>query len=552
MYLSYYGLYKEPFHITPDPEFLFESPSHKEAYAAIVYGVEQRKGFIAVTGEVGTGKTTVVRAFLKGLDRDRAQPIYVFNPDLSFDDLLRLILNELGMDPVEMSQAAMLQWLHWTLINHYKDNRGILLVVDEAQNMPVETLEKLRMLSNLETTEEKLLQIVLVGQPELDEKLNLHQLRQLKQRLAVRATLRPLTTQQSLEYIQHRFERAGGSFEGIFTPGAIKALARQAAGSPRALNILCDNVLLAGFGAEQRPIAAGLVREVARDLAGRRTSQWTAARVRWALGAAAAAVLLAAGLGFAVLPDREGEIAHAADTMAKAAPSPVVQPVSDAMVENPGSPAAEARLEQTPDVETPDAMAEPAIVPDAEPAVLAEAVAPVAEALPAPADPVVEKESETVVVAKAVSATPTKAPAKALNVAPEPTVAPAETVSAKAVEATAPAPAAVAPLEEPRKVVRADASTPPAPPKKADPAGPGELTRVVRPGENLTRLVTELYGRCDERLLLAVQVRNPFITDVNMILTGQQLVFPTIDGAAPLAWSPQTSDPEGTGSEDRT
>lgn len=470
MYLSYYGLTREPFHITPDPEFLFESPSHREAYAAITYGVEQRKGFIAVTGEVGTGKTTIVRAYLKSLDASQLQTIYVYSPDLSFDELLRLLLTELGESPDDDGTSLLLRRIQLKLIALFEEGKGLLLVIDEAQNMPIDTMEKLRTLSNLETTEDKLMQILLVGQPELDEKLNLHQLRQLKQRIAVRATLRTLTPLESVAYIRHRFERAGGDFHGVFAPGAVRSLLRHAKGSPRALNILCDNVLLAGFGAEQRPIRPALVNEVARDLDGIRRSRGML--VRWP---AAAAVLLAVGLAAAGWTawggmTHEEEAGRLSVVHAEALPS------ARAGTEAPGN--------------TPAVVA--AVAPEHPEAAPVPPAPPVAETPPVAADTKVDTPFVPAPVAVENVVSP---------VIPAPQAAPA------------PLPMAA------RKMPAAMAA--------------GETTRVVQPGENLTRLLLDIYGRCDAPLIRAVQARNPGIVDVNMILTGQTLVFPAVDEASP-------------------
>ena len=300
MYLAFYGLRKEPFHITPDPEFLYLSPSHKEAYAAVVYGVKQRKGFVTLTGEVGTGKTTVLRSYLKKLDREEARPIYLFNPDLTFRELLCMLLHEMGMESEGRSEAWMLQWFHWALIQEFQANRNVVVIIDEAQNMPVETLEKLRMLTNIETAKEKLLQIVLVGQPELQEKLNLHSLRQLKQRVAMSARIRSLTKAEAKAYMRHRITQAMGSTERLFDAAACRALVRHGKGNPRQINILCDNALVTGFGYQQRPVTAKIVNDVAAEMRGgkwRRYGRWLGASATAALLLVGALVLASVGRG---------------------------------------------------------------------------------------------------------------------------------------------------------------------------------------------------------------------------------------------------------------
>jgi len=293
MYLSFYRLRRTPFHITPDPEFLFLSPSHREAFASVVYGVEERKGFITLTGEVGTGKTTILRSYLKEIEDTAIRPIYVFNPDMSFADLLQVILGELDVKVEGAPDTTkLLETLHAALIEQYRAGRNIVLIIDEAQHMPVETLEQLRMLSNLETAKDKLLQIALVGQPELENKLARHELRQLRQRIAVRATLQALKPEESLAYIQHRVTQAGGSYAYLFDAKAAKAVVRTADGNPRMLNILCDNALIAGYGLQQKPVGAALARQVIADL--REKAEAPTSRVRlWIPAAGLLAVVLA-------------------------------------------------------------------------------------------------------------------------------------------------------------------------------------------------------------------------------------------------------------------
>lgn len=275
MYLAFYNLKKQPFHITPDPEFLYLSPSHKEALAAIVYGIEERKGFVAVTGAIGAGKTTVLRSYLEDSQKKRLKVIYVFNSNLTFEGLLRTIYQELGIMIESNRPAEMVNRLYETLIEEYKLGNIVVLVVDEAQNMPIDTLENLRMISNLETSKDKLIQIVLVGQPQFREVLNSKKLKQLKQRLAVQATIQPLTAGESVDYVKLRLWRAGCSdVARVFTEPALKKIIRRARGIPRVLNILCDNALITGFGYQERPVTKRVVQEIIRDFT-RTEPSWT-------------------------------------------------------------------------------------------------------------------------------------------------------------------------------------------------------------------------------------------------------------------------------------
>ena len=252
MYLDFYHLNREPFRITPDPEFLYWSPSHKEALASIAYGVEKRKGIIAVTGEVGTGKTTLLRTLLATSDPERLKSAYVFNPAVSFPVLLRTIFQELGIPSGSEEVSGRIDRFHQYLIEEYKKNNTVALFIDEAQNMPVETLENLRMLSNLESSADKLLQIVLCGQPELEPVLGRNELRQLKSRIAVRTTISLLSRKESLAYIRHRLSKSSRKEPDIFTKAALERIIRKAKGNPRSINILCDNALITGFGSGKR------------------------------------------------------------------------------------------------------------------------------------------------------------------------------------------------------------------------------------------------------------------------------------------------------------
>ena len=269
MYLAFYGLKKQPFHLTPDPEFLYLSPSHKEALAAIIYGIEERKGFVAITGAVGVGKTTILRSYLEAAERKRLKIIYIFNAKLSFEGLLKTIYQELNL-PIEGNDVVeMVNRLYEVLIEEYKRDNTVVLVVDEAQNMPIETLESLRMMCNLETSKDKLVQIVLVGQPEFEGELNLDRLRQLKQRLAVRSTILPLTKEESLEYIKFRLQKAGSPSATVFTTPALKEIIKKAQGIPRVLNVLCDNALITGFGYQKKPVTKRIVEEIIGDFDGK-------------------------------------------------------------------------------------------------------------------------------------------------------------------------------------------------------------------------------------------------------------------------------------------
>ncbi|WP_026841438.1 AAA family ATPase [Citrifermentans bremense] len=265
MYLNFYNLDKEPFQITPDPAFLYLSSVHKEALASIIYGVEKRKGFILITGAVGVGKTTILRAYLENAEAQHLKTIYLFNANISYLNLLKYIFAELNMTPQSNEVSDLVNQLHQRLLYHYREGRNILLVIDEAQNMPVDTLENLRMLSNFETDTDKLIQIVFCAQSEFEKTLSLGELKQLKQRIAVKATISPLTREEGITYIHHRLKTAGDKDCIIFTNGALNQIVQASRGIPRVINVLCDNSLITAFGYGKKRVGCGIVREITRD-----------------------------------------------------------------------------------------------------------------------------------------------------------------------------------------------------------------------------------------------------------------------------------------------
>ena len=272
MYLKYYNLQTAPFGVTPDPRFLYLSPDHKQALEALVYGVRERKGFISIVGEVGVGKTTILHAFMRSIDPKKFTAIYIFNSLASFD----LILQEIRPGPPEFKPRGRVRAVQEWLLSEYAKGRKVILIIDDAHRMAVETLEQLRLLCNLETTQHKLLQIVLAGQPELDIILERNDLRHLKQRIAVRSTIGPLSKIDSLRYIEHRIAKASGEIGRIFAKSALRQIVDNANGNPRVLNILCDNALLAGYGYMAKRITATIASEVISDFTGpkKRAPTW--------------------------------------------------------------------------------------------------------------------------------------------------------------------------------------------------------------------------------------------------------------------------------------
>jgi general secretion pathway protein A len=265
MYLEHYGLIRAPFEMTPDPAFLYLGEAHQEALATLVYGLRARKGFVMLTGEVGTGKTTLLHALLAQLDADTASA-FVFNPRLEPLDFFRVLFDELGIEKPCRTKGEYLLALNEFLIARLQRNQATVLIVDEAQNLSSEMLEEIRLLSNLETPTSKLIQIVLVGQPELEAKLQCPELRQLRQRIVLRFRLRPFLAVETAHYVAERLRLAGYTGKGLFRRSAIRRIQELSGGIPRLVNVLCDGSLLAGFARDLETIDGGVVDEVARDL----------------------------------------------------------------------------------------------------------------------------------------------------------------------------------------------------------------------------------------------------------------------------------------------
>lgn len=266
MYCEFFGFAEKPFTITPNPRFIFLSKNHKEVFAHLLYGVRTHCGFIEITGEVGTGKTTALRTLLNQLESDSYRLAFIFNPSLSALELLRGINAEFGIESAAASAGELLGALNHFLLQENAAGRTVVLVIDEAQNLQPAVLEQIRMLSNLETETDKLIQIILVGQPELGAMLERTELRQLSQRITVRYHLRPMGFDDARAYIGHRLEVAGSRAAGLFTPRAMKRIFRYSRGYPRLINILCDRSLLIGYTENSREITVGMVDTAIREL----------------------------------------------------------------------------------------------------------------------------------------------------------------------------------------------------------------------------------------------------------------------------------------------
>lgn len=268
MYTNYYQLNESPFNITSDPSFFFGSSVHEEAFSNILYGIIARKGILVLTGEIGTGKTTLCRALLNRLD-ERVKTAFILNPSFSDVELLQLILRDLGIaDHKASNKLELIETLNTFLLEQSGQGNNVAIIIDEAQTLNVKQLEEVRLLSNLETEKHKLLQILLVGQPELFDKLKLPELRQLNQRVSVRYNITPLALDEVKNYIRHRLKTAGSLSRIQFTDEAFEAVYRYSNGVPRLINVICDRALLAGCVKESFAIDENLIHQAAREVIG--------------------------------------------------------------------------------------------------------------------------------------------------------------------------------------------------------------------------------------------------------------------------------------------
>jgi type II secretory pathway predicted ATPase ExeA len=287
MYLNFFGFKKGPFHSAPDPEFLYLSHSQWEALGVIAYGVEWRMGFVEITGAAGVGKTTIIRSFMHQADKDRITTIAVPSPNLSFDDLLKTLFRELRLEASGSGDpSTLLEHLFHFLIEEHRRGRNVVVIIDDAQDMPLGTLEQLPLFANLENDGLKLLQVVLVGQNKLETMLKTEELKQINQLNAVRTELVPLSYQESLDYIKYRLAKVTIRGGPVFTPMALRKIAKHCKGLPRTINIVCDNSLLTACSTSEKPVPLRVVNEVIADIERNGTAgrfPWSKLRRKWGL-----------------------------------------------------------------------------------------------------------------------------------------------------------------------------------------------------------------------------------------------------------------------------
>jgi general secretion pathway protein A len=266
MYNLFFGFSESPFSLSPDPAFLYRSAQHEEALANLIYGVRNRKGFIVLTGEVGTGKTTMLECLRDYLDSQGTEFAFLFNSRLTPDQFFEMIAYDFGLQCDRKSKTDVLFALNALLIEQAEQGRTAVLIIDEAHNLEWDVLEEIRLLGNLENRQGKLLQIILAGQPELDRKLDAPNLRQLKQRIVLRCSLSPLTSEETHRYIDARLTKAGIAGQAIFPPELIDEIQHRSRGIPRLINSICDNLLVTAYAMEQRTVSSAMLDEVCRDM----------------------------------------------------------------------------------------------------------------------------------------------------------------------------------------------------------------------------------------------------------------------------------------------
>jgi general secretion pathway protein A len=501
-YGEFYGFQSAPFHITPDPTLLFATETHRAALGAIEYGITAGKGFIVVTGEVGLGKTTVLRVCLDRLDPSKTKIIYLFNPALNTAELYATLLEEFDVTlPPTATAVDMLRMLQRLLLAVHHSGTQVVLAVDEAQQMPEATLESLRILSNLETHKSKLLQIILVGQPELEAVLAKHSMRQLAQRVAVHARVRPLTLRQSCRYIAHRTRSAGRvSSRRLFTTPALLYLAFVAGGIPRSINICCDNALINGYGHGAERISLGIAREACKAMKFR-------SPLRRAAALAAAAMVLVGLFVTGTTLLRHFYTAHAEPVQAAKQARLGSDPVA---IPDPASTVAKSVVadQQPSSAAAPDRSLANSSGGDAADAASDDGT-PVASAAPPPD---ASTAAEAPKPSSAAEATP-----------PAPQAPPSEPPAA-----LRPGPASTAPAS-PLPWISSDASSSGAArdaSREGRDASRSVSRWVVRDGDTLYKACRETYGSCDPQTLREVIADNPRLARDPNIYRGEVLLLP--------------------------
>ncbi len=554
MYCDFYQMRERPFNVTADPKFLYLNARYREALASLHYGISQRKGFVTLIGEAGTGKTTLLKKLLDDLDQT-TRTVFIFNTNVSFDEILEYIFGEFDLPVHNGKRLYMLQRLNQFLLEELAKGRNVALLIDEAQDLDYSVLEDLRLLSNLETAKEKILQIVLSGQPELGQKLGNPGLRQLRQRVAVNCRLLPLNREELGEYVQARLTAAGAADPKLFARDAEERIFEISAGIPRLVNIVCDNALVIGYALGKKRIGADVVNEAAADLLTVEphgaTSTVTDAAAPVAVESAprarrvsriAVVGVVAAALLIGLLSVGRSLLRSDGGSERTAAARPPLEVVQPGRLQEP-APAAPVAVP----VDGRDATA-PALDPEGvppQPAAPPAAQAPGAPPI-GPEVAVAEHAGVPVVAALAtVEGAPLATPARITVAAVPPAVeARPDVVDAEVGNAPVPEPAAMvsapphAAVEQPVQAVL----VPPTPIEialaaTAAPAGVDELRLVVpnyerlmvKPGDSISQIASDTYGQASPTVLDMMKMANPSIRNLDIISVGQELRLPQLD-----------------------
>lgn len=572
MYTDFYHLSEKPFNITPDPKFLYLNARYREALASLNYGIAERKGFITLIGEAGTGKTTLLNKLLDQLD-DKTKTVFIFNTNVTFEEILEYIFNEFDLPVHSGKKLYMLQRLNAFLLEELRNGGNVAVLIDEAQDLDMGVLENLRLLSNLETAKEKILQIVLSGQPELEKKLSSPELRQLRQRIAVNCRLTPLSRDELSEYIEYRLQAAGCADPKMFTREAEEQVWHFSHGIPRLVNVVCDNALVIGYALGKKRVSAEIVREASADLLATQISSEAieidavaqsarpsepvpaaAPPARSRSGAWALFALVAAALVVGFLSMGRRLLPHAAEQPAKANvgsertimhPGQLAQDVPPAQLglDHPSAARPEEAAVQRPAAVVPPA-APPAVPP--QPAAAPPAANPVAEAprpaavAPAPAAPAVEPPHAAAPAAEPKAHEVAAVPAPA---APVPKVEPPKVEVAKLEPPK--------PVEAPPRDVSQEIATAVGIPEErgekplADGVSEGgrgevrlsnaEYDRItVRDGDSFAQIAVRKYGQSSYTILDLLKLANPSVADIDRIAAGQTLALPRLSQGFPI------------------
>ena len=560
MYLTFFGFREKPFNLTPDPKFLYLNASYREALASLRFGINERKGFVSLIGEAGTGKTTLLRRLLAELGPD-VRSVLVLNPAVGFDELLAFILTDLGHVPAPGTRKLqMLEILNAELLDTLARGGNVVVLIDEAQDLAIPVLEELRLLSNLETAKEKILQFVLAGQPELDDMLAKPELRQLRQRIAVPARLRPLARGEVAAYVAARIAAAGSDARGLFTASALRQLYGFSRGVPRLVNVACDSALVNAYAAGTRLVDGRIMRATIKDL--RRGAYRRSPAAVWRMQFATVAIAVVVGAVMGIAASRLAGGSRERSTAAAPAPSAALQL---------------SRAERTrAEGESRVAVA----VPSSEPEVIAAAGAtpPPEAATPSAfrggADGAGSSAAEVPAVAVGAAVQPSggaasaaATPSRAPVAAEEPVAAPAPPVAAVADgnASTVVAPSPARPRRTPRTKPMARAARPRRSPTRdldvdtdvrsgVSSGDAGEVESgvtdehhvVIQEGDTLTGIARRKYGHSNAELLRAIQRANAdSVADRNRLMPGETLVLPP-DPSLPEPMPAATPDVRGT------